>query len=68
MTDAEAAAWDAEVDATAATSTEREAAEQQPPTSPSTEDIKRIARQIQGRESETLAHIEDIAKRIRGPF
>ncbi|GGL90384.1 hypothetical protein [Micromonospora yangpuensis] len=73
MTAAEAAAWDAEVDARfAAIRAEREAAEQpaeeQPPAGRSAGDIGRIARQIKGYERQTPEHIEDIAKRIRGPF
>jgi len=73
LTDAEAAAWDAEVDARfAAIRAEREAAEQpaaeQPEAGRSAEDIRRVARQIQGYESETPDHINEIVKSIRGPF
>ncbi|GAB2925515.1 hypothetical protein GCM10027280_11110 [Micromonospora polyrhachis] len=59
MTDAEAAAWDAEVAATAAAiRAEQEAAE----------DIRRMARQIRGYESGTPDHIAEIVKQIRGPL
>ncbi|MET8253293.1 hypothetical protein [Micromonospora sp. NPDC005197] len=54
----------------AAQTGEQPPADEQPTPARSAEDIRRIARQIRGDdgESSTPAHIEEIAKRIRGPF
>ncbi|RQX14648.1 hypothetical protein [Micromonospora arida] len=72
MTDAEAAAWDAEVDATAAAiRAERQAAEQPPAeAAPPPVDMRALARQIRNgtADSNSRPDIQEIAKRIRGPF